>query len=62
MFWMNWSNPNDSLHEIRRGIIEPRMEIVQDDHDIGLKLALPERSVLTTFQVKVHKKSSYKFS
>ncbi|XP_043513387.1 KH domain-containing, RNA-binding, signal transduction-associated protein 3-like isoform X4 [Frieseomelitta varia] len=36
------------------GIIEPRMEIVQDDNDIGLKLALPQRPVFTTFQVKIH--------
>lgn len=43
------SNANESIHEIRRGIIEPRMEIVQDDNDIGLKFALPQRSILTTF-------------
>ena len=50
----NKNNANKSLHEIRRGIIEPRMEIVQDDNDIGLKLALPQRPVFTTFQVKIH--------
>lgn len=30
------------------------MEIVQDDNNIGLKLALPQRPVFTTFQVKIH--------
>lgn len=35
------------------------MEIVQDDNDIGLKLALPQRPVFTTFQVKIHIKKNH---
>ena len=56
------NNENASIHEIRRGLIKPRLEILQDNNNIRLGLALPHSSVYTTLQVNISFKRNLKIT